>query len=709
MFLYQQIPTPSHVQESGKQAGNAQAVHLRTIAVPSTEKSPSGAQHIAVGTSSHSAPTLQVQQVSALSSESPPAHKRKRSDTGQSEPPRKKSNDNTQDKNKDGASEVVVKLSKVSSVNTTPSSHPPKKSSEATLPIAKKIATNTSKTQNPAVIEGWNRVDSGMEVDPPSSSRKEVGLTNQTAQNRVSKPSSSSSSSSKSKSSSQSRKHSSSSSTSTSSKKTSSKDTKNSASPLPSSAATFVSKENNTPALPTSIAGSIPKVSSNTAPSTTSSSAPSVSKGLSTQGYSTPTSVVAAPVSKETGIPTPTSAAAPVQRGPSDPPVAKGPNAPATSTPVPIVTPVQRGHSTPAPPVSKGPSTPATPIPTGPQPQPPPTTTPPVTKSLDSTALVSGHSAPKSSAAHPTTTIRPVQSASSNKNSKTPPVEPPNVPNAATLPLSKTLNAKPTKTAPAPQSLPPRQSSSLSDKSVNQKAPSKSSIVVPSPSSDAVRNPLHSTASSGEFEHAYIISFYLLILCIFLVGNIATVNQHGTSNLVSNPPSSVSSLAEPSLSSQSYDLQQLPTHSTSVRCLFINGPCLFSASDDGIVHVYDLVTGLIVYRVRGHSDPVTWLYAVSFNADSSTLKALSENTLEYINQLHLITGSSDGFIRRFELRTADSEPQPNELCCGIPVTCVAGSRDQGRLYVGSRDGVIFTYNPKTNIITKAKFKVMGLF
>lgn len=171
----------------------------------------------------------------------------------------------------------------------------------------------------------------------------------------------------------------------------------------------------------------------------------------------------------------------------------------------------------------------------------------------------------------------------------------------------------------------------------------------------------------------------------------------------------MSSLAEPSVASKSYDLQQLPAHTSSVRCLFINGPCLFSASDDGIVHVYNLVSGEIVYRVRGHTDPVTWLFAVSLNADASVLKAISENTLEYINQLHLITGSSDGFIRRFELRTADSEPQPNELCCGIPVTCVAGSRDQGRLYVGSRDGVIFIYNPKTNTIIKAKFKVFCLF
>jgi len=116
-------------------------------------------------------------------------------------------------------------------------------------------------------------------------------------------------------------------------------------------------------------------------------------------------------------------------------------------------------------------------------------------------------------------------------------------------------------------------------------------------------------------------------------------------------------------------------------------------------------TGLVVYRVVGHQHPVTWLFAVSLNADASTLKALSENSLEYLNQLHLITGSSDGYIRRFELRTADgeSEPQPNELCCGFPVTCVAGSKNQECIYVGSSDGVIFTYNPKTIQIVKAKF------
>jgi len=121
--------------------------------------------------------------------------------------------------------------------------------------------------------------------------------------------------------------------------------------------------------------------------------------------------------------------------------------------------------------------------------------------------------------------------------------------------------------------------------------------------------------------------------------------------------------------------------------------------------VYNLISGSLAYRVRGHRDSVTWLYAVSLNADTNTLKSLSENTEEYINQLILITGSSDGFIRQLNLKTIDSDPRPNESNCGHPLTCVEGSKEQRCLYVGARNGEIFIYNPKTYQMTKAIFKV----
>ncbi len=105
--------------------------------------------------------------------------------------------------------------------------------------------------------------------------------------------------------------------------------------------------------------------------------------------------------------------------------------------------------------------------------------------------------------------------------------------------------------------------------------------------------------------------------------------------------------------------------------------------------MYNLISGSLAYRVRGHRDSVTWLYAVSLNADTNTLKSLSENTEEYINQLHLITGSSDGFIRQLDLKTIDSDPRPNESNCGHPLTCVEGSKEQRCLYVRARNGEIF--------------------
>ena len=63
-------------------------------------------------------------------------------------------------------------------------------------------------------------------------------------------------------------------------------------------------------------------------------------------------------------------------------------------------------------------------------------------------------------------------------------------------------------------------------------------------------------------------------------------------------------------------------------------------------------------------------------------------------ELHLITGSSDGFIRQLDLKTIDSDPRPNESNCGHPLTCVEGSKEQRCLYVGARNGEIFIYNPK---------------
>ena len=41
---------------------------------------------------------------------------------------------------------------------------------------------------------------------------------------------------------------------------------------------------------------------------------------------------------------------------------------------------------------------------------------------------------------------------------------------------------------------------------------------------------------------------------------------------------------------KSIKLSSLQPHATSVRSMFVNGPFLFSASDDGTIHVYNTTT-----------------------------------------------------------------------------------------------------------------------
>lgn len=149
------------------------------------------------------------------------------------------------------------------------------------------------------------------------------------------------------------------------------------------------------------------------------------------------------------------------------------------------------------------------------------------------------------------------------------------------------------------------------------------------------------------------------------------------------------------------DMVDLECHKTLVRSLFVNGPCIFSSSLDGTVHVYDMATKNLSMRILGHQKPVTWLYAVSLNVPSATLRTIT-STSDYLTHLSLITGSEDNHIRQFSLSTGKLT---HEVKCSQPVTCVAGSRSLGKLYIGAKKGFVYMYNPKNNWLDTAPFQV----
>ena len=104
-------------------------------------------------------------------------------------------------------------------------------------------------------------------------------------------------------------------------------------------------------------------------------------------------------------------------------------------------------------------------------------------------------------------------------------------------------------------------------------------------------------------------------------------------------------------------------------------------------------------RLTGHEEPITWLYAVLVRAPAKIINANIKNCLDHLD---LVTGSEDGCIRQFTMRTGECR---SELACNKSVTCVAGDSWSGKLYVGSVDGTIYTYNPKVITVEKVKFKV----
>lgn len=206
--------------------------------------------------------------------------------------------------------------------------------------------------------------------------------------------------------------------------------------------------------------------------------------------------------------------------------------------------------------------------------------------------------APKRSA-YPTNMLHPWPLASGNKKMRMPDADESYdttlISGRALLPSNTSADAR--KNISVPQLTPSLQSSSSSDKRVVN----KSSTVALLPSNNAAKTSL---LSSGKLNYTlFIIDAYSLGIlknAFSLLSDAIDPRQIKLpfrSSLVSIPPSSVSSLAEPSLLNQSYDLHQLPAHSTAVRCLFINGPCLFSTSDDGVVEWLLMVAWMVLFEL----------------------------------------------------------------------------------------------------------------
>jgi hypothetical protein len=149
----------------------------------------------------------------------------------------------------------------------------------------------------------------------------------------------------------------------------------------------------------------------------------------------------------------------------------------------------------------------------------------------------------------------------------------------------------------------------------------------------------------------------------------------------------------------------LPPHLTAVKCVYVHGPCAFTASEDGTVHIYDLETNSLVKQISANTHPVSWLYATSLNTSSEVLSTIKSKT-EYLNHVTLITGNEDARIRQFKLPNGSLK---DEKFCSSFLTCVAGHVTLAKLYVGTRVGRIITYNPGDNMIKRIKFQVSNIF
>nr|CAH0102922.1 unnamed protein product [Daphnia galeata] len=82
-----------------------------------------------------------------------------------------------------------------------------------------------------------------------------------------------------------------------------------------------------------------------------------------------------------------------------------------------------------------------------------------------------------------------------------------------------------------------------------------------------------------------------------------------------------------------------PQHLTAVKCVYVHGPCAFTASEDGTVHIYDLETNSLVKQISAIRIP-SWLLGAHPDTSSEVLSTIKSKT-EYLNHVTLITGNED--------------------------------------------------------------------
>ena len=120
----------------------------------------------------------------------------------------------------------------------------------------------------------------------------------------------------------------------------------------------------------------------------------------------------------------------------------------------------------------------------------------------------------------------------------------------------------------------------------------------------------------------------------------------------------------------------------------------------GTVLVHDVETGIRTMRLTGNEEPITWLYAVLVRAPVKTLHNATVST--FLDHFDLVTGSQDGCIRQLTMKTGECRA---ETSCAQALTCVTSDSKSGKLYIGSVDGTIYSYNPKAMTVDKVECKV----
>lgn len=179
-----------------------------------------------------------------------------------------------------------------------------------------------------------------------------------------------------------------------------------------------------------------------------------------------------------------------------------------------------------------------------------------------------------------------------------------------------------------------------------------------------------------------------------------------------NPPVSTQRAISPAPAQQTIsantDTSENLPHLMAVRCVNSCGPYVFTASEDGTVSIFQLNNRSFVKKIRVSTLPVTLLYGLSLSRPTEVLNSMLESITEYRDHFTVITGGEDGRIRQYALNTGSF------ICdkfCNFAVTCAdsEGTRARNLLYIGTEEGVIFTYNPQFNCMRLTKIKVSQIF